>query len=204
MLLLKLNAHYLLILVLHHSSCTFCITVLSLCVCPIVWKNNGHIKGRTALGLWLDGLTDLLPEFGEVTAGGEGGDFSHGQTYWGDSKGQLPVQRMGHRKHWQETGSRKRKLHPLSLHNTITVATTQKEPKKNVKGCCDFQSPLPKIILSTWRGEDEEKTCNNKLGVIRFHVAIILSFSFSFSLLLGFFSIKWISIVLQNNKLRRK
>lgn len=37
---------------------------------------------------------------------------------------QLPIKRMGQRKQRQETGSWKRKLHPLSLRNTVPIATT--------------------------------------------------------------------------------
>ena len=36
---------------------------------------------------------------------------------------QLPIKRMGQRKQRQETGSWKRKLHPLSLHNNVPMAT---------------------------------------------------------------------------------
>lgn len=42
---------------------------------------------------------------------------------WGVHRGQLPIKRMGQGKHRQETGSWKRKLRPLSPHNTVAIAT---------------------------------------------------------------------------------
>lgn len=40
--------------------------------------------------------------------------------------GQLPIRRMGQRKQRQETGSWKRKLHPLSLQNSVPMATASR------------------------------------------------------------------------------
>lgn len=86
------------------------------------------IPGESQTESMIGWLSRPLPEFWEVIGGrgGVGGSFSHSQAYWGDGRGQLPVHRMGQRKHRQETGSRKRKLHPLSQHNTVTVETTNK------------------------------------------------------------------------------
>lgn len=44
-------------------------------------------------------------------------------------------------------------------------------------------------------------TCNNNLGIIRFHVAIVRSCPLRLPLFLGFFSVERISVVFQDDQL---
>lgn len=66
----------------------------------------------------------------------------------------------------------------------------------------------PRSLLSqpavTAEKGDADLTCNNNLGIIGFHVAIIDSCSLSLPLLLGFLCIERICVVFQNDQLWRK
>lgn len=57
---------------------------------------------------------------------------------WGGGTGALPIKRMGQRKQSQETGSWKRKLHPLSLHNTVPMATASRVGSQQRKSGVEF------------------------------------------------------------------
>lgn len=109
---------------------SFSLRSLFLCchfVSGLLCEKTMVIPGESQTESVIGWLSRPLPEFWEVIGGSEEcwGVFLTLPGILGDGRGQLPVHRMGQRKHRQETGSRKRKLHPLSQHNSVTVETTK-------------------------------------------------------------------------------